>query len=207
MFMRRMISILTVSVIVVLLTGAQQTTRTGPEGERPGILAGRVFAIARSGDIKPARIADVYAFYMYRSVAYANAHPNDENSAGMTWMEQHNKAMEELNKQLEGSTNWSESLSCRKELLTYRHAILETLKWAEAEKKAWQVVSVQTDEEGNFRVPISRPGKYLVLVRGRAGLNDAVWQSDAVGVTITPGQVANIKLASPEKACLDVEGE
>lgn len=205
--MRHISFVAFVSVTVVLFAQGQQTTRTNPARERPGILAGRVFAITRSGDIKPARIADVYAFYIYRSVAFANKNPSDENSAGMTWMKQRLKAMEELSKDLGGSADFSESVNCLKELQTYSDAIVETLKWADAEKKAWQVISAQTDEEGNFRVSIPHPGKYLVLVRGRAGLNEAVWQSGVEGVIIAHGQDTNVKLASPEKSCLDLEGE
>ena len=198
------IATLLLALIAVAPVTPQRVAPQNSPGARPGNLVGRVFAITHSGDLKPARIADVYVFYEYRSVAFANKNPSDEDSAGMTWMEQHNKAMEDLNKELERQgANWSESLSCRKELLTYLHATVETLKWAEAEKKAWQVISTQTDEEGNFSVSIPRPGKYLLLVRGRAGLNEAAWRSD---VTIAPGQPTNVKLTSPEKACLDAEG-
>lgn len=136
----------------------------------------------------------------------ANKNPSDEDSAGMAWLDERTKALEAYTKDLEGNgESWSESLSCQKELLTYRHAIVKTLEWAQAEKKSWQVISAQTDEDGNFRIPIPRPGKYVVLVRGRAGFNEAVWQD--TDLEITPGQVTTVKLASPEKACLDTEGE
>jgi hypothetical protein len=152
----------------------------------PGVVSGRVFAITGAGDIKPARVATVYLLYVYRSVKYAEAHPEDENSAGMEWLKQRNTAFENfMDERKTNGESWSDSLDCQTELLTYRKALLGTLNWATSKNKPWQIIGTETDEEGMFRVEVPRPGKYTLIVRGRAGFNEAAWISE--NIHVAPG--------------------
>jgi hypothetical protein len=177
---------------------AQQKSR---DISRPGVLSGRVFAITKGGDVKPGRMARVYLFYLYRSVKYAEAHKEDENSAGMAWLEANNKAMEKYNQtSVHEGANWSEARACSEALRAHSNALMDTLKWAEKEKKSWQMILDDADEEGNFAIKASRPGKYILVVRGRAGFNEAFWVSD--NITIASGVETTVKLSSPEQACL-----
>ncbi len=168
-----------------------------------------MFAITKGGDLKPARLAHIYLLYVHRSVSFANAHPDDENSAGMAWMDNHNKAMEQYNEELSADgMNWSDAVMCRKSLLTYHEALSQTLEWVQSNKKSWQMLAVDADENGAFRVAVPRPGDYIVLASGQAGMNDGFWGADLLNtVPVKPGQTTTVKLSSPAEACLNVEGD
>ncbi len=97
----------------------------------------------------------------------------------------------------------SDALICRRELLSYDELVVGTMKWAEEQNKGWQVLTGNADEEGVIDLSVPRPGMYRLVIRGRAGFNDAVWESDVV---VTAGAVTKLKLSSPAKACI-VEAE
>jgi hypothetical protein len=60
-------------------------------------------------------------------------------------------------------------------------------------------LSAEADEEGQLRIVVPRSGKYLLIVRGRAGFNEAFWKAD---VTVESGAETVVKLGHPEKACV-----
>jgi len=115
----------------------------------------------------------------------------------------HNDLQEQYIKELEVNPQWSEKMACMKDLATFRPAIIKTMDWAEAKNKPSQILKVQSDEEGNFSASLP-PGKYHVLVRGRAGFNEALWNSGLEYVDIHPASHTEIKLSSPDKSCVDV---
>jgi len=189
----------------LVLAGAQQ--KPAKTAVKPGGISGRVFAITNAGDIKPARMADVYLFYVVRSANFSlpDVHKEYQGSAGGDqWMDQELKRLKTYGQWLEenGSTT-SEVLICRRELLSYDEPVIGTMKWAEQQNKDWQVLTGNTDEEGMIDLTVSHPGMYRLVVHGRAGFNDAVWQSDVV---VTPGAATKVKLSAPVKACI-VEAE
>lgn len=96
--------------------------------------------------------------------------------------------------------------SCSDHLLLYNSALSATLKWeiANAQEKSWQLISEQADEDGHFKIAVPRPGKYVVIVTGRAGFNEAVWKTEDP-VTISPGEETTIKMGSPAHSCLATE--
>lgn len=188
-----------------ILMGAQAKSQAKPV-VRPGVVSGRVFLITVGGDIKPARMANVYLLYLYRSVKFAEAHKEDQNSAGMEWGVELNKAMEEnikatQERQAAHDFSNSESLNCLRSLAEYSSALSKTSDWVSANKKEWQLIVGQADEEGNFRIAVPRPGDYRLVVDGHAGFNNAVWETHPV--TVRPGIETTVKMASPEKACLE----
>ena len=209
-------SVRLVSVIFfafLLADVAAQQKRTAKTVMRPGVLSGRVFAITTGGDIKPARMADVYLLYVCKSAEKRTCHDVNEyktSAGGSPFTAQEVKRLDEFNKWLSGEVRQqdengsgaSESLVCRKELIGYDGTILETMKWAEAQNKIWQVIVAQADEEGTFKITVPHPGAYKMLIRGKAGLNDAFWTDDIV---VNPGVETKVKLSSPEKACLKDE--
>jgi hypothetical protein len=187
-----------------VLTGAQAKPKT-KASVKPGVLSGRVFLITVAGDIKPARMAKVYVLYMYRSVAYAEAHKDDQDSAGMKWLRAYNKAMEDdlkahEEKSADPNHHYSEAVWCLGKLAQHAKAIRETLDWVSANNKGWQFIIGQADEEGYFSIPIPHPGRYHLIINGHAGFNDAVWVTDE-DITIDPGVETTIKMSSPEVAC------
>jgi hypothetical protein len=92
-----------------------------------------------------------------------------------------------------------------------------SIRWpngVEQNKMYSQLKGTDADEEGKFRVSGIALGSYTMVIRGRAGMNDAHWQADVfvglegkvtefAGGTAT--QVAEIKLGSPKEACLSIE--
>jgi hypothetical protein len=195
--------------MVLLSIFASSQQHAGMQVAKAGIVSGSVFAITKGGDLKPARLAHVYLLYVHRSVSFANAHPDDDNSAAMSWIDNHNKAMEQYDKELSAEgMNWSDAVMCRKRLLTYHEALSQTLEWMKGNQKSWQMLAVDADENGAFRIAVPHPGDYIVLATGQAGFNDGFWVTDLLNTAaVKPGQTTNVKLSSPAEACLNVETE
>jgi hypothetical protein len=182
-----------------VMAGDAQQQKSPPA--RAGVVSGRIFAVTKGGDLKPARMATVVLLYVYRSEKAANANPEELDSAGMAWLDSRLHAMKELTRTLaaEGA-NWSDSLVCHKRLLTYNDALSATLSWAREKHKAWQILSTDADEDGMFKVAVPHQGKYTIVAIGQAGFNDAVWE--AKDVRVNPGMTTAVKLSSPAESCL-----
>lgn len=167
-----------------------------------GTLSGRVFAITQGGDLKPARMADVYILFL-EGVTRDGRSVDVGETADLVFMGAHNDLQEQYIKEFEANPQWSEKMACIKDLATFRPAMIRTMEWAEAKNKPSQIVKAQSDEDGNFSASLP-PGKYHVLVRGRAGFNEGLWDSGLEHVEIHPGSHTEIKLSSPHTSCLDV---
>jgi hypothetical protein len=191
--------LLFVATAHTMLPGAQGKSQVKPV-VKPGVVSGRVFLITVGGDIKPARMASVYLMYTYRSVKFAEAHKEDQDSASVEWLEQYNKVREE---EMAASGYYSDSkaVSCYRSLMDYSTAPNKTLDWVSANKKEWQLIAGDADEEGNFRISVPHPGDYSLYIRGHAGFSKAVWEASPV--TVSPGVETKVKLASPEVACVE----
>jgi len=192
---------LLVLLALVTVAGAQQQK---PLPAKAAVVSGSVFVITKGGDLKPARMADVYLLYLYRSVKVANANPADADSAGRAWLDNHNKIMEEYLK-VAGSAEemaWSDKLACLKHLQTYHDALSQTRDWASAKHKDWQVLTNEADENGTFKIAVPHPGIYTILASGRAGFNDAFWEGQTEGVIVNAGASTAVKLSSPAESCL-----
>ena len=184
---------------------------------KAGAVSGRVFAITEGGDLKPARMAKVYLFYLHRS-SKPTGGGEDGETAGMAWIEEQTKALkdiakalaeetEEINSKMRSgdlSTETTESrrlrdlADCLKGLAAYENAVVGALTWGkENSTKIGQILYADADEEGNFKTP-AQPGIYLLYASGRAGFNEAIWEAE---ITVEPGAETKVKLASPKKAC------
>jgi hypothetical protein len=179
-----------------------QHTPTKNAASTQGSLSGRVFAITEGGDLKPARMADVYILYQSGATRDGKAVDVGE-TADLVFMEAHNEAQEQYLKDFQANSQWSEKTACMKDLETFRPAIIKAMEWAQVHSKQSQIAKTQTDEEGNFSASLPA-GKYDVYVRGRAGFNESLWDTGIYNVTIQPGAHVVLKLSSPEKSCLDV---
>lgn len=204
--------------IVTVGTANGQHASTKTAAPTRGTLSGRVFAITQGGDLKPARMADVYILFSAGVTRDGKAVDIGE-TADLVFMgaqhdaqvlnneklEAYNKAQEQqYNEQLAASPDWSEKGICMRDLATFRPAMIKTMDWAEAKNKPSQIVKTESDEDGNFSASLP-PGKYSVYVRGRAGFYEALWDlGDELYVDIHPGTHTEIKLSSPHTSCLDV---
>lgn len=74
------------------------------------------------------------------------------------------------------------------------------MEWGKVNGKQDQVYITTADEEGFFQIGGREPGDYIVLARGHAGANDAYWEGN---FNVKAGESVQMKLASPQTACLD----
>jgi hypothetical protein len=93
-----------------------------------------------------------------------------------------------------------ESEMCPIRLAMYRDVIFQTLQEASSTHKESQAIVADADEYGMFHVVVSHPGKYVILAVGRAGVNDAFWESD--DIVVNAGATTTVKLSSPVEACV-----
>jgi hypothetical protein len=169
---------------------------------KPGIVSGRVFLITGGGDIKPARMAKLYLLYLTGELAGRD--PGDP--AATVFGKVGLKVLARMyQKEEEEGYNWSDSYLCRQQLGVSRAALIETVEWGKKQSITNQFQFADADEDGNFKITVEHPGTverpstYCLLVFGRAGFNDAFWQSF---ITVSPGVETTVKLSSPDKACL-----
>jgi hypothetical protein len=219
------------TLVLLMLSSAvfAQTKTTKPTPKtmptRPATLSGRVFLITKSGDLKPARMALVYLFFMNTmpkrgetESEAASRHLQDGHTAGGEWAKQSADAWEanatfahdQLTKWKEDgyhpSSESIDKVECTHTLVTTLQALNKAVEWAEANQKASQALRTTTDEEGNFAFTISRPGVWEVYAYGHAGFNDAFWGGTLKSsLIVEAGAAYTLKLSSPETACLVME--
>jgi hypothetical protein len=190
------------------LSGAQSKPR--PTQQRLGSVHGRVFAVTKGGDFKPARLAKVYLIFETKTVGHkVDPSAANEETAGLVFLKKHLEQVKQVNSEVLDKSNNSlvssetlDTFSCKAGLLGVDEAIVATLDWSQAKPHQGQVLFTNADEEGNFVFPKVRTGKYNVIARGHAGINDAYWKQD---VWVQPGEAVTVKVATVESACVTSE--
>lgn len=209
------------TVIAFLMLAPAALAQTKTTGTRPATrpraatVSGRVFAITKSGDLKPARMASVYLLLFD-----APRKGEDDDSLLLEWRREELWAAQAENEGVTADNaewargGWAVSADymqqhwCLRTLKLTREALRRTLAWAEAHHKMSEVLMTRADEEGNFELAVPRPGVYDIFASGQAGFNDAFWHGvggAANSVTVEAGSAYALKLASPETACLVTE--
>lgn len=192
-----------------LVRGSFQKT----QGNKPNIqssqlgsIEGRVFAITREGDLKPARLAKIELFFEDRTSNHKVVPTPEAESVYLFFL---TKLLEK--KQIQRSRNQNapvdysisnevdEERACQEKLQEIDGSILETLEWVQENNKANRIASVDTDEEGNFRLSKLGFGKYRLLARGRVGAYDAYWEEEIWIENRTP---VTAKMGKVDTACL-----
>jgi hypothetical protein len=198
-------------------------------GDKPsGSISGRVFLITEAGDLKPARLANVYLM----------SHTPDKRhqSATTVFLDKKLEEMKEMTKKLEDMKSGSEESQCLEDLLVTTDSLQAAAKWAEGNGQNLQFLGTQADEDGRFQISgivlNSSTGQslrtlnpetkldgfvwsYTIVVRGRAGANEAYWEEDVQFLQISgraswrvgsgelqTGRDVSVKLGSPESSCL-----
>jgi len=158
-------------------------------------VSGHIFGIDGNGNIKPARFAHVYLLYGWSGEPKApGAKDDDSHHAYWAFLDKQNAEMDE---------NLAEKdFSCRGGLLVFAKAVSHALEWTNENGRPKEFMSVDTDEEGSFKITGVPAGYYFLVARGRAGPNDAVWTLDHI--LAKRGTDVSVKLSSPEKSCLAV---
>jgi hypothetical protein len=193
---------LPLSLVAVLAMG--QAAKRTPVAM--STVSGRVFAITKGGDLKPARLAHVYLLYSGTlKGAENNTAASEFISALSSQMKYHSDAwrawLHGMQQKYPGQdiSEASDRELCRSQLLAYTSALKDTLDWVEQNKKPKQLLDTDADEEGNFAIRVPA-GIYNLLAHGRAGINDAFWTSDVVAQS---GRTTLVKLSSPEQSCVE----
>jgi len=136
-----------------------------------GTLSGRVFALAKGGDIKPARIAQVFL-----------ASGDDQN----TLQYELDKALKKRLDDIRSNTDAQES------------CLVASVSIHEALKGGTNLKTLHTDEDGNLEVTKLTPGSYLVVVMGGANGYQSVWY---LATTVDAGKRTKVKLSEPALTC------
>ncbi len=180
-----------IALAVTALSIAQRQNVKKPLPLGAGVLSGRAFGITEGGDLKPARLANVYLIFE-GSVKTSPQSPPEDGTAGWVF---NDAALDNFLKAEKATTK---ILPCRQKLLALDQSIKDTTEWVLASKKPKQLLFADADEEGYFRILNVPAGRYKVEARGQAGANDASWSAD---ITVNQGEEVSLKLASPGLAC------
>jgi len=165
-----------------------------------GSVSGRVFGITGAGDLKPARFAHVYLLFEWSGKSKAShGKDNDSQHAYLAYLDKQNEEMKKMLAEPKGSDG-DDALLCRKSILVVVEAVSYALNWSQENRRANEFMSVDTDEEGSFRISGVPAGIYFIVVHGRAGANEAIWSLD--NISIKAGSSVSVKLPSPEEACV-----
>lgn len=169
-------------------------------GTATGTVEGKVLAITRGGDLKPARIPTIYLLYKGRGEDLElNSADDHYQHASMTALL---KRTEDRLAAARAGSFEDEDLKCREGLLDTDQSLAGTAEWALDNKKAKQMLTADGDEERHFRIAKVPVGHYRLVARGQAGANDTYWESSIV---VTAGMTTAAKLNSPGKSCLRAE--
>lgn len=185
-----------------LLCGTLLLAQT--EKSEPATLTTSVFLITKSGDLKPARLAKVAAFYLHKQDAKENTLGQvyaDEIEARHTIYKDEIEALQAIYK----SAPPGENQMCLKQVEdlvqdTEDSAKLMAGSWnAAGGSLASQSLTITLDEEGKGSVKVPLPGMYVVAAFGNAGINAGFWLEFA---TMEAGKETRLKMSSPLVACV-----
>jgi len=190
-----------------------------------GVVVGRVFAITKSGDLKPCRLCKVYLFFSLpivgQKVVDAKAETpgevfllnqleqlkviGDASKAEMTRSDKMISAPRShplSEEEAASAARVSAELRCKSLLIGDTKAILDTFERADQHNQSMPIYSADADEEGNFQLSKIKSGEYILVALGQAGMNDAFWQEN---VQVHLREKVTVKLSSVKTACLKTD--
>jgi hypothetical protein len=193
---------MTGSLISFVLNVAAQTHLSTTSTATTGSIEGRVLGITRDGDLKPARVPNIYLLYEGHRSGHVDPSSAEEHYTKVS-LEAIGKQLNAKGELLARGLTGDEGLECRRSLLDIDQNLLDTQQWALDNKKIKQVLTAQGDEEGYFKITRVPAGNYRIVARGHAGANDAFWES--LFVVVKSETSTSLKLIKPGKSCLIVE--
>jgi hypothetical protein len=164
--------------------------RIGLETPAPATVKGRVFLITRGGDLKPARLADVYLFSVRTVLDFASTKRYRDDAE--KWCNNANES-----RQIGPETVTRVDLAFYKEQIEgLEKTFSDGIGRAGSSKTAF---AGNADEDGRFIFAGVPSGEYTLVVFGQAGVNLAYWQA---GLTVTNGgEQPEVKLSAPVTTC------
>lgn len=136
-----------------------------------GTLSGRVFAIAKGGDIKPARMAHAFL-----------ASGDDQ----VTLQQSVDRALAKRLEDIKNNTDPQEA------------CVIASMSVHEAAKSGLNIQTVDTDEDGSFDLHKLKAGNYTIVVTGTANGYQSVWY---LTTAVTAGKRQKVKMSEPVLAC------
>jgi hypothetical protein len=168
----------------------QKKTRTGQTVPTTS-LSGKVFAITKGGDVKPALLARVYLFTINNPI-------NEWMRSNILARDQYAATVEAILAKYPTLVSSSDRglvpENCRALLGDVDKTIGNDQQIAPEVGPAY---IAETDETGSFKIGLVKAGDYSVVVRGRAGSNDVLWVDKAA----IAGTTQALKLHSVAEAC------
>jgi hypothetical protein len=184
---------LATSLLIAMVTSGCTAQKNSPSLlASSATVHGRVFLITRGGDLKPARMANVYLLRspsdlsekladVVKATTEAKRRGAEVTAAGRVY---DNPALVSAGKM--------EYEACAPHISGYERAIQKE------QMKDSGILVVQSDEEGNFGFDHVPSHEYFVTAIGGAGSYIAIWQSTE---NIAAGQKLTLKLSSPVADC------
>ena len=166
----------------------QRPTRTQAQPPVQASIKGRVFLITAGGDLKPARLPNVYLLAADESL-------NQDSAKILQAALQHCLQLEQIQRALR-DFDFSQSLvnGARGEFAKYQ----SDLSALEMLFRVHSVLTGQTDEDGQFTFEKVPSGSYAIAAFGQAGVNLAYWGEP---LQVKAGEQSEIKLSQPVTAC------
>jgi len=188
-------------VIASMLAKSQQKPKemtvtsdspNAPPPSPPPLPTGIVAAEIGSGDLKPARYANLFVI------------PEDKAGPIIGGIDNLRGLIEEAKKNEEMATGEpGRALSeaqCAIALTQMKIAMLKaSMNAGENPETAQNLFSLNADEEGHFTLAGVRSERFVVIAIGKVGMNVALWISDP----ITLNKSAGMKLTQPTLSCYD----
>jgi len=174
-------------------------------------ISGKVFAITKGGDFKPARLAAVYLIY-HHSEADSQALANGQLATAGTVFDKWRCPPLIVNKgkktertvtfcnpsyALMVAAYWASGQPAQNSPLC---CFKEGMAPVQGHNAPEQIQDATADEEGVFTITTNVPGHYLLVVEGRAGMNQAIWLET---LNVELGKQYNLKMSTPISADLD----
>jgi hypothetical protein len=179
------------TLVLCAVTGCstpQQPQTRQPQERLLASAKGRIFLITGGGDLKPARLANVYLL----SVGAFSS--QDALRSKETVVQ---RDCQTLNDARELGPNSSQAVRIvLRHYLTHMSELEVLFRSSVGRSNGF---AVQADEEGQFSFGTVPPGSYVIAAFGRAGANLGYWKQP---LDLASGQHAEIKLPSPETACV-----
>jgi hypothetical protein len=186
---KKLIVLLIVTLLLASFSAGQNSSLTG-----------KVFAITRGGDVKPALLAFVYLYPTIPS-----------HLIFINWLKSHIINEHEFEEKMILIANRCEGGFCtdpeqkREIQISLKKHCREFL--ADVDKMNDEMNTDRallgpayidkTDETGSFKITRIKAGEYFIIVRGQAGPNDVLWFDKLLIVSGTN----TVKLSSVVKAC------
>jgi hypothetical protein len=164
---------------------------------RNGSISGRIFLVTVLGDLKPARLIRVYVLNEKGLEEYTFESMQES-------VKRRRALAQEDDEHIKADPNYVPLTDDQEALLFVRDSEEEILSLVEKATKAGKRVrTTLTDEEGRFNVTGLPAGGYWIAAFGRAGANEATWDTSA---KVYAASDTVVKMGSPDTSCVDLRG-